>query len=162
MKLESSELVELEEGVGHVPDLSSHFRDIPWLGHLHCWRSRCYRRIPCQQRCCACRTDRLCGRLWAWSVCHIIEFPSSSDSRINECRSDGLGSIERSAANWSDAHLYLHSGHVRRAASTHGSRYQLWYAHGLPLSDWLLRLADPCDGRSDHRRYVRSKEARLW
>ncbi|KAH9056459.1 hypothetical protein EDB87DRAFT_1687457 [Lactarius vividus] len=37
-----------------------------------------------------------------------------------------------------------------------------WYVHGLPISYRFLRFADSCDGRSDHRRSLRSKEAGLW
>jgi hypothetical protein len=66
--LESAELVELEEGMGLIPDVSSDSRSVPWLCHLHRWHTWYHLRVPCQRRRCACRPNNLCGWLWAWSV----------------------------------------------------------------------------------------------
>ena len=66
--LESAELVELEEGMGHVPDVPSDFRRVPWVCHLHRWNTRYNLRVPCQRSRRTCWTDGLCGWLRAWSV----------------------------------------------------------------------------------------------
>ena len=34
---ESAELVECEEGMGYVPDVSSDVHHLRWICHLHCW-----------------------------------------------------------------------------------------------------------------------------
>jgi len=74
--LEPTELVECEEDMGHVPDVSSNIHHLRWICHLYCWDPVYLIGIPREHRRCDRWPDRLCRRLRTWSVVHSpVSFP---------------------------------------------------------------------------------------
>jgi hypothetical protein len=73
---ESAELVEWEEGMGGVPDVSFDIHRIHRICHLHCWNPLYHGRVPREQCRCDSGPRTLRRRLWTWLVLFsIIFFP---------------------------------------------------------------------------------------
>ena len=156
---ESAELVEREESMGDVSDMSSDIHHLRRSCHLHCWNPVHNIRIPREH----CRSDSgshtLHRQLRNWCVIFSIFFQSILVYLTDAARSYALGTLERGTTNWPHARLHLNACRFRRPPSPNCTRYQLRYADGLPFPQRILRLPDPRDGWRDRRRSRHIEEA---
>lgn len=65
---ESAQLVECEEVMGHVPNMSFDIHHLRRIGHLHCWNSVYHIRIPREHCRCDSGPHALRRRLRTWLV----------------------------------------------------------------------------------------------